>query len=280
MNTGLVVIGNIFARASSHGLQARPGGAIVGNLFVGNAISLLLGSAYVVPGGARGSIVGNVFLAGDDIDASNPRGTAVNITNIGSAGLVVRDNVIAHDASSQPYGMAFQLQAVREGLQNITLERNVVYDWRGGIALMNSDASTIQGVTIKDNELTEHSGRLVTSYSGVTFRNFSFSSNKYLGPSGLKWFVQVGLNDYSLDEWKQLAPELDAVSFTPVYPDPTRDIVTYNQQLNETATIEAFLARARSQSRLGWNPDYSAAAVIDYIRAGFGLSTLDAVVAR
>lgn len=40
----------------------------------------------------------------------------------------------------------------------------------------------------------------------------------------------------------------------------------------ETATIDAFIAKARAQDRYnGWDPRFTADAVNDYIRAGFGM---------
>ncbi len=56
------------------------------------------------------------------------------------------------------------------------------------------------------------------------------------------------------------------------YPDPERTIESYMTTLGETPTLEAFLAGARAQSRASWNPDYTAQAVNEYIREGFGVA--------
>jgi hypothetical protein len=41
--------------------------------------------------------------------------------------------------------------------------------------------------------------------------------------------------------------------------------------LGEPATLEAFLAGARAQSKSNWQPRYTAAAVNAYLRAGFAM---------
>ena len=76
-NTGVVVRGNVFANASSHGLQARSGGVIKDNLFLNNPIHMSFGLTNGSPGlagGVSGEVSGNVFLGGRDIDGSGRRG--------------------------------------------------------------------------------------------------------------------------------------------------------------------------------------------------------------
>ncbi len=56
-----------------------------------------------------------------------------------------------------------------------------------------------------------------------------------------------------------------------VFPNPERSVETYMETLGETPTLEAFLAEARQQSRANWRRKYTAKAVNDYIREGFGV---------
>src|SRR5262249_37123377 len=65
-----VVKGNIIARASSHGLQLRTGGEVSSNLFIRNPISII-----AVP---PSKISENVFLAGNDINPTLPRGFGID----------------------------------------------------------------------------------------------------------------------------------------------------------------------------------------------------------
>ena len=56
------------------------------------------------------------------------------------------------------------------------------------------------------------------------------------------------------------------------YVDPNRSVGSYNASLGGVGTTAAFLAEARKQSRDNWRPQYTAAAVNSYIRAGFAAS--------
>jgi hypothetical protein len=187
--------------------------------------------------------------------------------------LSIKGNVIAHDASSQPYGTAIGLSAYNEGLQNVTVDGNTVYDWRGGLNIVYQNG-TLSNVTIKNNSLSESSGRVVTLDASVRSSQFTFSANTYNGPLNVKWFVQAGENDYSLEQWKLIAPELNALQLTDAYPDPERSLATYNQSLGGSATLDAFLVKARQQSRLTWDANFTAVSAGNYIRAGFGLGSI------
>lgn len=55
------------------------------------------------------------------------------------------------------------------------------------------------------------------------------------------------------------------------YLDPTRNVASYMASIGGTATLTAFLAAARAQSKeAGWNAAYTAAPVISHVAAGFG----------
>jgi hypothetical protein len=53
------------------------------------------------------------------------------------------------------------------------------------------------------------------------------------------------------------------------FADPTRSVGSYHATLNKEETLEAFLTEARAQSRRRWLQEYTAQAVLEYIRAGF-----------
>src|SRR6185436_17704934 len=72
-NKNVVVKDNIIANASSHGLTARSGGKISGNIFINNAIGMSFGfnnGSEETPGGVSGFIKDNIFYGSRDIDGS------------------------------------------------------------------------------------------------------------------------------------------------------------------------------------------------------------------
>ncbi len=60
------------------------------------------------------------------------------------------------------------------------------------------------------------------------------------------------------------------------FPDPDRTAETYIGALGGPGTFDAFLAAVRSQRKGHWDPALTAAAVNDYVRAGFGMKRLAA----
>ncbi|MEO1718586.1 MAG: hypothetical protein AAFR76_15965, partial [Planctomycetota bacterium] len=81
--TGLVIRDSLIARGSSHGVQARNGGDIIGNVFWRNAIDMVWGNE-----GKRsseppviGGISGNVVLESTDIASSAVRRWGFQLMN-------------------------------------------------------------------------------------------------------------------------------------------------------------------------------------------------------
>jgi hypothetical protein len=195
----VVVRGNISIRASSHGLQLRPGGVAEDNLFVRDPISLLLGGGdHPVAGGVLGTVHANVILEGTDInnDPANPRGMAMDFSNIKSA--QVASNVVAH-VTHRASGSTTNQRGIPNAT-GVTYSGNVEYDW---------------------------------------------------GPTGP--FTTPG-----------------------PFPDPNRSVVTYNASRGGAGTFDDFAAELRLQSRDRWRTDYTAVAVNDYIRQGFGMAPIAA----
>ena len=97
-NSGVVVSGNIFAHASSHGLQARSGGVVQNNLFIDDAIAMsygLVNGSPMTAGGVSGTVSGNVILGGDNIGPLT-RGGGIEIGNIAPGGnTTITDNLFA-----------------------------------------------------------------------------------------------------------------------------------------------------------------------------------------
>lgn len=133
----IVAASNVFADAASHGLQARSGGAVRDNLFVGNPIQLSFGyvngTGAPVAGGVSGTIAGNVFIGpGRDI-AGSKRGWGVELANCRS--VVVENNLAAHDRQGaacwqlKPCGAQDNSRAV--GLLDLAFAGNRVWDWSG-----------------------------------------------------------------------------------------------------------------------------------------------------
>ena len=269
--TGVLLRGNIIASSSSHGAQLRPGGAALDNLFVDNPIGLQLG------GGSEPNESGvvavarrNVVLAGRDIDAENPRGWGITAENLRAGEL--RSNLVAWGRTE---GLAFALllegNAPGVGLRHVRTVDNVIHNWRGPLRI-GGPPEQLGPLSLEDNRITSTyaSPALVLVADARAVASVRWGKNSYAGAAaGDTWFT---LGDARLDAQGWSAATGDVVGVPPAAPEgglPTLE--SYMASLGEPATIEAFLAGARAQSKSNWQPRFTAAAVNAYLRAGFAM---------
>ncbi|MBY6190732.1 DUF5011 domain-containing protein [Microbulbifer agarilyticus] len=122
-NVGVEIKNNIISRSSSHGMQLRPGGEILGNFLIRNPISILLGLND--DGVDDGIVRNNVILNGNDINSDNAkRGWGIDFNPENNA--IVENNIVAHVMSDS--GNRF---AIKQS-PNATYIDNIVYKWEEG----------------------------------------------------------------------------------------------------------------------------------------------------
>ena len=123
-NQNCVVRDNISARASSHGLQLRPGGIIDGNVFVGDSIAVINSNGD--GDGGDNVTVDNVVVHGsrkylDAAPSGHPgaRGWGIDCTD--QAGSEAIRNIVAHGEQG--------CHSALTSTSGVYLEENIVYDW-------------------------------------------------------------------------------------------------------------------------------------------------------
>jgi len=276
-NTGVVVRGNLIANAASHGMQLRPGGVCVDNLFVRNSIALSVGGGNSPdPGGVTADIRQNVILDGKNIDSAHPRGWALWLGNIASGR--VSDNVIANNVSgTSPLALGLDGShagdsAPSVGIHDLVLEDNIVHDW-GGNLLVEGDAGQLSGITLRRNEIQDltHDHALIEHLDSGTVAALRSSDNRFYSrrPADEPWFV-IARERVPAARWQQLSGDTTSVFLPTEYPDPGRGLASYSRSLGGAGSCDDFIAQARGQSRASWRPELTAASVNAFIRAGFG----------
>ena len=177
-NSGFVVRGNIFTRASATGIQLRPGGTLENNLFVRNPITMIIGyplddpwSTY--PNGVDSIVRNNVILEGNDTNSTTPRGMAIQIADISSN--ITSGNIIAHDISDPVNTRGLHIVGTSDDpSRNITLRQNIFYKWyRGGPWIPNSQYVAISSET--NNYYSE--------FSPITGSNFDSAAINWVDPN-------------------------------------------------------------------------------------------------
>jgi hypothetical protein len=284
----MTVRGNIIADASSQGVLARGGGVIEGNLFLHNAVGISYGNANgadSTPGGVTGRINGNVFIDDKGI-AAGKMGVGVEIGNIKPhSGFTLSDNVFTHDTQQNSAAINLTFAGVTNnpaacvGINDATISGNIVSGWRNGLTIDGgfvdggSGLKALNDLTVTGNDF-EQSVSVVARHSNAFSSSAEhFSGNNYF-TSNQNSSNQLALKttNLSLSAW-QKAVEPSATSVAREYADASRTAGTYNATLGGEATLDAFLAQADAQSSDSWRTTYTAAAVINYVRQGFGLST-------
>lgn len=288
-----VVRRNILTRASSHGVQVRGGGEISDNVLVQDPISILLGGGDPSPHthtvGITGSILNNIVLEGNDINATAPRGWGINLGNIGMDGALVQGNIIAHDinpntVNTTPFLLGCSGYSTGVGCNNITVSENITYNWRGASRVTPPNAtvpapsnfSSVSGVVFSNNDfqITSTASPAAAVFnvsfaatpSQVLFRNNNYSTN--MASNRVLMFNNLYK---SFESWLTLVSDTGSLYREMHYVEPSRSIASYNESIGGPRDLESFLNAARLQRKGSWDERYTANAVANYIRAGFAL---------
>jgi hypothetical protein len=277
-----VVKNNIIANAGASGIQARGGATVTDNLFLSNPVDLLVGTSEPVDsGGVPAKIVDNVFLGSRNI-GSLARGWAIEVDNLkAGAGNRIAGNIIANDNVNNFAAIKLQVGSGAAndqygvGINDLTIEDNIVFNWREGMSL----APTLQpgvkgpkglnGLVVRDNDFqSPTSSRIVNHASPFDASAERWSNNRYFDDSASSGWFTVGTTKTSMDAWKsKVEPSAKAQKMD--YPDPDRSIASYNASLGGASSMTAFLQKARDQSKSSWKPQFTATAANSYVRAGF-----------
>lgn len=287
ISKNLVARGNTFANASSHGLQARPGGIVEDNLFLNNPIGLsyglVNGSGPLVPGGVTGRVSSNVFVGGRDI-GGQARGIGLELSNIKPGGFVVEKNIFTKSYAGGTFA-AINLSVSNNqnngqlavGINDLTLKDNIVYQWERGVWInpsMGNGASAsgpyaINNLKILNNDYQEIKLANIV-YHGISVQagNEVISGNRYHSQVAGGSPVFMNGRSFSYSSWFD-SYEPTGLNVKAKYVDPSRDVASYSATLGGFATNEGFLSKARNNQRTNFNAALTASKVNAYIRAGF-----------
>jgi hypothetical protein len=123
------VRGNLIARASAHGLQLRPGGEVIDNLFYRNALAMFTAKHPSV-------VRRNVVLASDDLGDDQGESRGFGITALPGVSVVLEDNIVSQKAGTFPHAPAIEAVWGRSEIDwldgrpfRATVRNNRVYRW-------------------------------------------------------------------------------------------------------------------------------------------------------
>jgi hypothetical protein len=274
--TEVVVRGNIITNPSSHGMQLRPGGTAINNLFVQNSIALAVGGGNDPdPGGVLGNVLGNVVLEGKNIDSNNPRGWALWFANIAQGRVAY--NVVANNSQGS---LPFALTIVGDhdgdtypsiGVHNLFIDHNVFRNWGGNLRIEGQpwQVTNIDLAVLDVQDLT-HATPLIDHPQAGNTVNVQSGYNRFfsaLTPSS--GWSQLAQTNHTIDYWKTQVGDTTSTDGPVTYINPAASVGGYNGTLGGSTSLAAFLTEARKQSYVNWRPEYMAVRVNRYVRDSF-----------
>jgi hypothetical protein len=298
--SNVTVNGNIFANGSSHGLQLRSGGWATNNLFLNNPIAMSFGyeNGHEKPGGVFGEISGNIIYGARDISGQD-RGWGLEIGNLtpkaNGGGTVVKNNIYAgYTIDGQP---AIQLSTgsntvnpeTAVGINDLTIQNNIVYGWTRGVYinpgfnLGGTGRWGFKNVQWLNNEFQQVNATPIINHgpnlkAGVETWNGNRYDIQGADNANTQYYLVKG-SSLTLAQWQaQVEPTaISSMTGGPItYPDPTRSPASYNATKGGAATTDDFMSEARKLSSRFYRTAYTAAAVNDYMKAGFAGQRNDA----
>ena len=280
----LVARGNLFSNAGSHGMQARAGGVIEDNAFLNNPIHLSYGQVNGSPvkaGGVSGRVADNLFQGGGTIDGSN-RGWGIEVGNVrAGGGTVISGNVFKAAPRTSgyalflTYGSGVTNPADAVGVNDLTIEGNVIYDWTNGLHISNglvpggTGGTTLNDVTIRNNDFQRIQSQTVL-YVGNDFTSSEIrvSGNRYNSAAGPA-LVNTGGPATTWAAWAA-GRDFDSREVLVGYPEASRSAATYAGTQGLDATDAAYVWAARNVSSANWSRTLIGSSVAGYVREGFG----------
>jgi len=257
---------NIISEASSHGVQARPGGNITGNLFYRNSISLLLGNEEMQ---TSGIIQGNVILEGKDISPNLRRGMGIHIQNTDRA--KIRHNLILRNGTDTGLSEAIAIIGdANKPVSNLMVEHNTIYNWLNNVMIENQG---IDNMTFRYNVVYDSANErpAIRHINESTLDNIVAYNNTYHIGGTSRWF-RARNTYYTLPQWLAVSTETSPISINGrSFTDSSRTMTRYAQYQLLPPNASLVMNRARAQNRLNWDAAYTAKEMVSFFKTGYTL---------
>lgn len=165
-------------------------------------------------------------------------------------------------------------------ISNITIADNIAYRVNGsGFSLRPADSWSNVSVINNDIQNPDQSDTVAVWDRDPSSSAVVFSGNRYYNktanPASFAWTGGAASGHaVNYAGWVAASGETGSSYAAVSYPDPNRNLETYAQSLGQPATVAAFIAGIRGQTKGNWQTVYTATAVNDYIRAGFAVAPL------
>jgi len=273
----VVYRGNLFLRGASMGNKFRSD-------VMYDSIDILLDNNFYYGGELGASIGGNTDIARRFVSVRviNNVFSQIGIDNPTSRnfswglGLVdVFKGLVSHNCFlDQPwYGNSHALSISGFSTREIEVEENLFYNING-YSLSLTHYSDWRDIEFTENLIDSANQSFGQVRLNEGNGQVQFLNNRYF--SSLEESFRLANKNMNFQDWQNLIGDRGRFTLgTASYPDAGRNIESYDASLGGDGSFEHFLENARAQRKGHWNSDYTAPAINDYIRAGYGWETLN-----
>lgn len=272
------------------GIQLRSGGELTGNVIsrACSAITLGAGSPPVQTTGVVVTCEDNVILEGQDtVLAASIKNSGITISNV--TGGTIKRNIIASGGCVSALGAPTAIwfsntllpgSTYLHNCRNTVIQDNIAHNWGGyGVyfdnPLGNYEDNTFSGNVFQNPDNTvfytggQQDGEVVYSWPALTADQFSFSDNNYASATGADVDVISGGVVLTFAQWFSATGDSGSAEGEVAYDDPDRTIGTYNVTLGGADDHTEFEDACVAMDEDTWDDDYTAPAVVAYIKEGF-----------
>ncbi|MEM8756808.1 MAG: hypothetical protein AAGF47_03400, partial [Planctomycetota bacterium] len=261
----VVFRGNISMRASSHGVQLRPGGIAEENVFIQNPIGLLFANARQEQARPTDRVHDNLVLEGIALEPGEARGWGIHIQDV--LQVTVSDNIVANSLTPDS-GWGISMSGRSDDFVNSTVITNNIVDDFGDAMFINP--ALVNEATITGNILsTNERAKSVIFYRSDNDGGIEYGGNYYRHTNDNEPFA-LGSNELTINEW-QAEYDPQGGEMLSQFLDEGRSVADYARSLG-LADEEAFFEALRQQRRGNWDQRLTSDAIRAYFREAFTLT--------
>jgi hypothetical protein len=271
-----IIRNNIAHNGGRTNFNCRTGGLIENNLSIRGAQGITAGVSYAEEY-VTATVRNNVITESRNNQNGQELGFGMSFDKIQT--LDIDGNLICNSSDGTNAMAITMTSAVRAG----QIRNNLVYRWQGpsqpswGVETINIGGTPEGPIAVTNNQLQQPgNAHLVTfgTSGSPPVGLVTLAGNRYFsGRSGGLWFLSHYGFDATFSQWTSLTGESGSQATQIGYNDPGRSIASYHATLGRPASTASFLAWARLQSKDNWRPEYTAASVNAYMRAGYDMGS-------
>lgn len=267
---------NIVTRANDRAITIECGGQVKDNVIVQSACGIQFGLdvAGAIPTIAAGVPVdayGNLIIEGITGPLlDNARG--FQFRNI--SGGTVQRNIITQTAGGSG---VLPMYILGDGwrIRNLSISGNIIKSTGGAVRVNGTNATTqqISSCAFYNNDIQQQAGSppVIIVQNTNTMAQWTSSGNRFWDTGSESSWCSMGGALGNVAFYRGFCGDSTSVSSNVSYTGGTYTIGTYHATVGGTATTAAFITACRAQSRLAWDDDLNASAILTYFRTGYGI---------